>query len=203
MVGSGRAGVGQARPNTWRAVAQPRHGRGLLLGFVRSTAHTVWLTVDQRSWSMVLRQGPWWTEPIVISPRLGSCAPGARLRCSPCPFSSVLPRRAPAGDVLTGELPQRLRHPFEVGKSLPVPWRLQWWSQGDGWCILSLWSRRTVARAQPACGNGAGAAALASSVVRMGVTMLQRACWVGRGVLQGLRWLWPRRTAFRSCRRRR
>ena len=86
MVGLGRAGVGRAGPNTWRAVAQPCHGRGLLLGFIRSTAHTVWLTVDQRSWSMVLRQGPWWTEPIVISPRLGSCAPGAGLRCSPCPF---------------------------------------------------------------------------------------------------------------------
>ena len=76
----------QVRPNTWRAVAQPRHSHGLLLGFVRSMAHTVWLTVDQCSWSMVLRQGPWWTEPIIISTWLGSCAPGAGLRCSPCPF---------------------------------------------------------------------------------------------------------------------
>ena len=49
LMGSGRAGVGWAGPNTWRAVAQPRHGRGLLLGFVHSMAHTVWLTVDQRS----------------------------------------------------------------------------------------------------------------------------------------------------------
>jgi len=103
------------------------------------------------------------------------------------------PRCAPAGDVLSGELPQWLRRLIEVGKSLPVPWRLQRWGQGDGWCFLSHWSRRTVAQAHPACGNGAGAAALAGSVVRVGVTMLQRACWAGRGVLQGLRWLWPQR----------
>jgi hypothetical protein len=90
----------------------------------------------------------------------------ARLMCTGCratlltlPLSPLfLPRCAPASDVLTGELPQRLRHPIEVGKSLPMPWRLQWWSQGDGWCILSHWSRRTAARAQPACGNGVGAA---------------------------------------------
>ena len=54
---SGWAGVGWAGPNTWQAVALPCHGRGLLLGFVHSAAHTVWLTVDQRSWSMDLRQG--------------------------------------------------------------------------------------------------------------------------------------------------
>ena len=126
---------------------------------------------------------------------------GCVAQLAPSPL--FLPWRAPTGDVLTSDLPQWLRHPFEVGKSLPVPWRLQWWSQGDGWCILSHWSRRTAARAQPACGNGAGAAALAGSMVCMGVTMLQRACRVGRGVLQGLRWLWPWRTAFRSCRRRR
>ena len=154
----------------------------------------------------------------VHGPKVGSMVdrvhhhfPSARLLCTGCraallnspPSPLFLPRRAPTGDVLTGELPQRLKHPFEVGKSLPVPWRRQWWSSGDGWCILSHWSRRTAARAQPACGNGAGAAALAGSVVRMGVTMLQRACWVGRGVLQGLWWLWPWQMAFRSCRRHR
>ena len=123
----------------------------------------------------------------------------ARLMCTGCwvalltlPLSPLfLPRRAPAGDVLTGKLPQWLRHPIEVGKSLPAPWRLQRWGQGDRWCFLSHWPRRTAARAQPACGNGAGAAALAGSVVRVGVTMMQRACWAGRGVLQGLWWLWP------------
>jgi len=135
----------------------------------------------------------------------------ARLMCTGCraalltlPLSPLfLPRRAPAGDVLTGELPQWLRHTIEVGKSLPVPWRLQWWGQDDRWCFLGHWPWRTVARAQPACGNGAGVAALAGSVVRMGVTMLQRAGRVGREVLQGLRWLWPRRTAFRLRRQRR
>ena len=115
---------------------------------------------------------------------------GCAAQLAPSPL--FLPRRAPAGDVLTGELPQKLRHPTEVGKSLPAPWRLQRWGQGDGWCFLSHWSRRTAARAQPACGNGAGAAALADSMVRVGITMLQWACWAGRGVLQGLRWLWPR-----------
>ena len=155
---------------------------------------------------------------LVHGPKAGSMVDRAhrhfsstRLMCTGCiaalltlPLSPLfLPRRAPAGDVLTGELPQRLRHPIEVGKSLPAPWQLQRWGQGDGWCFLSHWSRRTAARAQPACGNGAGAAALAGSVVRMGATMLYRACWAGRGVLQGLRWLWPRRTAFRSSRRHR
>jgi hypothetical protein len=48
-LGSGWAGLGRAGPNTWRAVAQPRHGHGLLLGFAHSTAHTVWLTVDQKA----------------------------------------------------------------------------------------------------------------------------------------------------------
>ena len=56
-LGSGWAGLGRADPDTWHAVTLPRHGRGLLLGFVHSAAHTVWLTVDQRSWSMDLRQG--------------------------------------------------------------------------------------------------------------------------------------------------
>jgi len=116
---------------------------------------------------------------------------GCAAQLAPSPL--FLPRRAPVGDVLTGELPQKLRHPIEVGKSLPAPWLLQRWGQGDRWCFLSHWPRRTAARAQPACGNGAGAAALADSMVRVGVTMLQRACWAGREVLQGLRWLWPRR----------
>ena len=62
----------------WRAVAQPRHGRGLLLGFVHSAAHTVWFTVDQRSWSMDLQQGAWWTKSTVSSPWLGSRAPSSR-----------------------------------------------------------------------------------------------------------------------------
>ena len=70
----GRAGLGRARPDTWQAVAQPRHGHGPLLGFVHSAAHTVWPTVDQRSWSMDLRQGAWWTKSTVSSPWLGSRA---------------------------------------------------------------------------------------------------------------------------------
>jgi len=49
------AGLGWADPDTWHAVMLPCHGRGLLLGFVHSAAHTVWLTVDQRSWFMDLR----------------------------------------------------------------------------------------------------------------------------------------------------
>ena len=64
---SGWAGLGRAGPNTWHAVTLPRHGRGLLLGFVHSVAHTVWLTVDQRSWFMDLRQGAWWTKSTSLS----------------------------------------------------------------------------------------------------------------------------------------
>ena len=138
---SGWAGLGRAGPDMWQAVALPRHGRGPLLGFIHSSRAWAWLTVDQ----VVLVNGPKVGSPVDQVhrhlPRLGSCAPGARLRCSTCPFSSVLPRRASASDVLTSELPQRLKHPIEVGKSLPMPWRLQWWSQGDGWGILSHWSR--------------------------------------------------------------
>ena len=62
LMGSGWAGLGRADSDTWHAVTLPRHGRGPLLGFVHSMAHTVWLTVDQRSWSMDLRQGAWWTK---------------------------------------------------------------------------------------------------------------------------------------------
>ena len=79
LVGSGWAGLGQADPDTWHAVMLPRRGRGPLLGFVHSAAHTVWFTVDQRSWSMDLQQGAWWTKSTVSSPWLGSRAPCSRM----------------------------------------------------------------------------------------------------------------------------
>ena len=44
-MGSGWAGLGRADLDTWHAVMLPRHGRGLLLGFVHSASHTVWLMV--------------------------------------------------------------------------------------------------------------------------------------------------------------
>ena len=56
---------------------------------------------------MDLRQGPWWTKSTVIS--LGSAlmhrVQGCAAQLAPPPL--FLPRRAPAGDVLTDELPQR------------------------------------------------------------------------------------------------
>ena len=86
---------------------------------------------------MDLRQGPWWTKSTIIFLGLALMhrVQGCAAQLAPPPL--FLPRRAPAGDVLTGELPQWLRHPIEVGKSLPVLWRLQQWGQGDGWCFLS------------------------------------------------------------------
>ena len=70
-------------------MALPRHGRGPLLGFVHSSRARAWLTVDQ----VVLVHGPK-VGSLVDQvhhhfPRLGSCAPGARLRCSTRPSSSV------------------------------------------------------------------------------------------------------------------
>ena len=64
----GWAGLGRADLDTWHAAMLPCHGRGPLLGFVHSAAHTVWFTVDQRSWSMDLQQGAWWTKSTVSSP---------------------------------------------------------------------------------------------------------------------------------------
>jgi len=106
QTGSGGLRVGPVwvGPDTWQAVALPRHGRGPLLGFVHSSREWAWLTVDQ----VVLVHGPK-AGSLVDQvhrhfPWLGSCAPGARLRCSTRPPPLFLPLRAPAGDVLTGEL---------------------------------------------------------------------------------------------------
>ena len=86
---SGWAGLGWAGPDTWQAVALPRHDRGPLLGFIHSSRAWAWLTVDQ----VVLVHGPK-AGSLVDQvhrrfPRLGSCAPGAGLRCSTRPSSSV------------------------------------------------------------------------------------------------------------------
>ena len=55
---------------------------------------------------MDLRQGPWWTKSTIIF--LGSAlvhrVQGYAAQLAPPLF---LPRRAPSGDVLTGELSQR------------------------------------------------------------------------------------------------
>ena len=98
-MGSGWAGLGRADPDTWHAVMLPCCGRGPLLGFVHSVAHTAWFTVDQRSWSMDLQQGAWWTKSTISSPWLGSRAPSSRLGgrrggCSPVFFRGG----APVGD---------------------------------------------------------------------------------------------------------
>ena len=82
-------GLGRSGPDMWQAMALPRHGRGPLLGFVHSSRAWAWLTVDQ----VVLVHGPK-AGSLVDQvhrhfPRLGSCAPGARLRCSTRPSSSV------------------------------------------------------------------------------------------------------------------
>ena len=86
---SGWAGQGRAGPDTCQAVALPRHGRGPLLGFVHSSRAWAWLTVDQ----VVLVHGPKAGSLVDqvhrYFPRLGSCAPSARLRCSTRPSSSV------------------------------------------------------------------------------------------------------------------
>ena len=109
--------------------------------------------------------GPWTADRSIVvrvhpsSLRRGPCAPSSRV-CGRRGESSLFScRRVPVGDVLTSELPQWLRRPIEVGKSLPAPWRLQRWGQDDGWCFLGHWPQRTAARAQPACGGGVGAAA--------------------------------------------
>ena len=52
LAGSGWAGLGWAGPDTWHAVVLPRHCHGLLLGFVHSSAHAAWFTVDSGSRSM-------------------------------------------------------------------------------------------------------------------------------------------------------
>ena len=59
-------GLGRAGPDTWQAVALPRHGRGPLLGFVHSSRAWAWLMVDQE----VLVHGPQiglrWTESTLL-----------------------------------------------------------------------------------------------------------------------------------------
>ena len=65
-MGSGWAGLGRARPDTWQAVALPRHACGPLLGFVHSSRAWAWLMVDQE----VLVHGPQiglrWTESTLL-----------------------------------------------------------------------------------------------------------------------------------------
>jgi len=66
---------------------------------------------------MDLRQGPWWTKSTIIF--LGSAlvhrVQGCAAQLAPPPL--FLPRRAPAGDILTGELPQRCQRPIDMGKT--------------------------------------------------------------------------------------
>ena len=44
--------LGRAGPDTWHAVALPHRSHGPPLGFVHSSAHTAWFTVNLCSWSM-------------------------------------------------------------------------------------------------------------------------------------------------------
>ena len=59
--------LGRAGPDTWHAVTQPCHDLRPPLGFIHSSAHTAWLTVDLCSWSMDRRLGPRWTESTLPS----------------------------------------------------------------------------------------------------------------------------------------
>jgi len=156
---SGWAGLGQAWPAMWRAMVLPRHSRGPLLG------HGPWLAGMGVAHGGPRGAGPWTADRSTVvrvhpsSLRRGPCAPCSCV-CGQRGESSLLScRRVPVGDMLTGKLPQQLRRPIEVAKSLPGPWRLQRWGQDDGWCFLGHWPRRTAARAQPARGGGSGAAA--------------------------------------------
>jgi len=91
-VGPVWAGLTQTRGKLWRChvVAVGLHW-AVVFGYGREHGSR-W---TKRRWSMDLGQGPWWTESIVISPRLGSCAPGVGLRCSTrpllCFFHGMLP----------------------------------------------------------------------------------------------------------------
>ena len=42
------------------------------------------------------------------------------------------PRRAPAGDMLTGVILRRRWHPIKEGESFSRPWRTRWWCLGGG-----------------------------------------------------------------------
>ena len=100
----------------WHAVALPRRSQGPPLGFVHSSAHTAWLTVNWCSRSMDRRLGLRWTESTLLPSslvhvhRVQACVAGEK------GFLCFLPRRAPAGGVLTGELLRRRWRPIEVGK---------------------------------------------------------------------------------------
>ena len=129
---SGWAGLGRAGPDTWQAVALPRHGRGPLLGFVHSLRAWAWLMVDQE----VLVHGPQidlrWTESTlllsgaVLVHRVHSRVVGEGK------FPLLPPGVFPPEANLVGEPFRRRWHPIEEGKSSPTPWRLRWWGRGVG-----------------------------------------------------------------------
>jgi hypothetical protein len=120
-------------------VALPHRSQGPPLGFVHSSAHTAWLTVNWCSRSMHRRLGLRWTESILLPfglvhvHRVQACVAGEE------GFLCFLPRCAPAGGVLTDELPQRRWRPIEVGKSFTRPQRLWWWGQGGGQGFPGRW----------------------------------------------------------------
>ena len=113
-----------------------RSGPGRVKHVARCDAATSWPWAliglrPQHGSHRVAHDGP---ALLIHGPKAGSMVDrahrhfsSARLMCTGCrvalltlPLSPLfLPRRAPAGDVLTGELPQRLRHPIEVGKKPP------------------------------------------------------------------------------------
>ena len=95
--------------------------------------------------------GPWTVGWVFGGPSL-SFFPLAWSMCTGCrcvrPVRGILcflPRHAPAGGVLTGELLQRRWRPIEVGKSIARPWRVRWWGQGGGQSFLGLWPRWSAA----------------------------------------------------------
>ena len=132
-------------PTTWHAVALPCHCHGPPLGFVQSSTHTTWFTVDWRSRSMDRRLGLRWTESMLLPSslvhvhRVQARAAGEGILC-------FLPQRAPTGDVLSGELLRRRWRPIEVGKSFTRPRRVRWWGQGGGQGFLGCWPRWSAAR---------------------------------------------------------
>ena len=93
QTGSGGLRVGPVwvGPDTWQAVALPRHGRGPLLGFVHSSRAWAWLTVDQE----VLVHGPQtglrWTQSTLHLLRCGLREPSARACVAGEDESSVSP----------------------------------------------------------------------------------------------------------------